>query len=170
MKTNAHRWAPALALAVTLGAAGCAARAPAPIEERDIVGEIRQQAAQSDATVEVYALSDPGSEPLLERARVAEEAGDIDQATRLVREALTLRPDDPAHLQYLAELELQRRDFRAAIEYAGQSHQFGPRIGPLCYRSWLTRQHAQQALGQSEQALTAAREAEQCLRPGEVGR
>lgn len=150
-----------VALVLLLG--GCAARLPAPIEERDLAGEVRRQTAESSSDVEVYALSDPAGLHLLERARVAEQAGQLDEAARLVREALALTPDDPEYWQYLAELELQGGDFLAAIEHAKQSFQLGPRIGPLCYRNWLTRQRAHEALRQAQEAGLAGQQAEGCL-------
>lgn len=151
-------------LLAVLALVGCAARVPAPIEERDLAGEVRRQTEQSQSQVEVYALSDPAGLHLIERARAAEQAGRLSEAARLAREALELSPGDPEYWQYLAELELQRGDFMAAIEHAVRSFELGPQIGPLCYRNWLTKQHAHDALGDAANAAAAGQRAEQCLR------
>jgi len=146
---------------------GCAARTPAPIEEReigrDLAGEVRQQTADQHAPIEVFALSDPGGLLLLEQAREAEQSGQLDKAQRLVLEAIELTPDDPEYWQYLAELKLQASDYSAAIEHAQHSFELGPQIGPLCYRNWLTQQHAHDAMNATIAAAKAAGRAEICL-------
>ena len=146
---------------------GCAARTPAPIEEREVhralATDVRDRAAKQHAPIEVFALSDPGGLHLLDRAREAEQKGQLDEAQRLVREALELTPSDPEYWQYLAELNLQASDYSAAIEHAQHSFELGPQIGRLCYRNWLTQQHAHDAMNDSQAASKAADRAEICL-------
>nr|XP_061800917.1 probable ATP-dependent DNA helicase HI_0387 [Nerophis lumbriciformis] len=142
---------------------GCAARVPAPIEERDLAGEVRRETEQSQSQVEVYALSDPAGLHLLEQARVAEQAGQLDRAMVLVRQAIELTPTDPEYWQYLAELELQNEDFLGAIEHAAKSFELGPQIGPLCQRNWLTKQHAQSALGDVASAAASSQQAKRLI-------
>ncbi len=152
-----------LLVVATLLLAACASREPAPIEERDLAGEVRREAAAGHAPIEVYALSDPGGLHLLEQARAAEASGQVEEARRLVKQALELTPDDPEYWQYLAELDLQSEAYQAAVDNARRSFELGPQIGPLCYRNWLTRQHAQEAMNHSEAALRASQQAQFCL-------
>ncbi len=150
-----------LLLALLSGLSGCAQQ-PAPIEERSLAAQVRQQAAETAGVVEVFPLNGGEDGALIEQARRAESEGALEQASILVSQALEIAPQDPGHWQYLAEIELEQGQYSAAIDHARQSYELGPRMGQICARNWLTIQRANQALRQSEGALQAGARAEEC--------
>lgn len=144
-----------------LALVSCAQR-PAPIEERSLAAQVRQQAAETSGVVEVFPLSGGEDGALIERAREAEAQGALEQAAILISQALDIAPEDAGHWQYLAEIELEQGQYSAAIDHASQSFELGPRVGQICARNWLTIQRANEALRQSAAALSAAAKAEEC--------
>ncbi len=124
--------------------------------------EIRQQASQQESLIEVYSLDDPAASELMKQAYDAEDQGDVIKAIELVNRALSLSSDDPEYWQYLAELELQNRQYEAAIEHAQKSYDLGPQIGQLCYRNWLVINRALTALDRAAEAAGARVQADQC--------
>ncbi|MFK7958211.1 MAG: hypothetical protein AB8B96_19090 [Lysobacterales bacterium] len=138
------------------------AQQPAPIEERSVAAQVRQQAAETSGVVEVFPLGGGEDGALIERARDAEAQGALEQASILVSQALEVAPSDASHWQYLAEIELEQGQYSAAIDHARQSFELGPQMGQICARNWLTIQRANEGLRQSAAATQAGARAEQC--------
>ncbi|MEM6575949.1 MAG: tetratricopeptide repeat protein [Pseudomonadota bacterium] len=161
MKNRAIGQVLLLLIAGILVGAGCAQR-PAPIEERSLAAQVRQQAAETAGVVEVFPLSGGEDGALIERARQAEAEGALEQASILISQAIELAPQDAAHWQYLAEIELEQGQYSAAIDHARESYELGPRVGQICARNWLTIQRANEALRRSSAAIQAGARAEEC--------
>ncbi len=156
---------------VTLSACALFERSEPPIVEvpveppRDLVAEIRVAAAAVESTIEVRPLVDPGVEHLKQQALELEREGRYDEGEALALEALGLAPEDPELWQQLAELRIRQGRWIEAEQAALKSFEYGPRIGHLCSRNWLTilamRQKQQtdgddsggQALAEAEERL-----------------
>jgi len=151
-----HRCLPVLAL--LLGA--CASEPQRP--SRDLAAEVRAGAAGDGGVLEVRPLADPEAEELLRQARWLEERERLDAASEHVERALNIAPRQPEYWQYLAELDLKRGRYQAALDNARHSFELGPQLGPLCVRNWLTLSRARQALGRVEDARVAEQRADAC--------
>jgi Flp pilus assembly protein TadD len=147
--------------------AGCGAepvrksRAP-PAPPRDLVAEIRAEAARAQGVVEVNPLADPAIADLKAAATTAESEGRYDDAERVLQEALDLRPEDPALWQWMAELSLRRRAWDEAQVRANKSFDLGPRLGELCIRNWLTIRAARLEKGDAFNARSAEAQLGNC--------
>lgn len=130
---------PALML---IAVAGCSQPAPPAKQsvkpDRNAVAEIRATGAAFESAVEVHPLRDAAIDGLVEQARRDETAGRYDTAVAAVEEARTIAPDAPELLQYLAELEVLRGNWRRAEQLAMESFRLGPKNGGLCARNWQT--------------------------------
>jgi len=138
---------------------------PAPIEERDLAAEVREQAASQSGVVEVYPLTDPAAAELIRQARLAEAQDRLYEALELVDQALNVTPEDPDQWQYLAELQLKLQSYQDSITSARKSYELGPKVGQLCYRNWLVISRAQAELGQPAEAMESEKQADACTVP-----
>jgi tetratricopeptide (TPR) repeat protein len=149
-------------LAVLLLAA-CASGAPAPVEEREIDARVRKPASQDSAGVQVFPLQNPAVVQLTDEARRAEHAGDLDQAAVLLERALRIQPRDPQIMQQMAEVQLQKKDYEQALNFAVRSYDIGPRVGEICARNWRTIGVAREHLEDTAGAREAEQRAGQCM-------
>lgn len=154
----------ALGAAALLALAGCATESPQPAAAEPQVPSIDSAVDDlaGDSVIEVQPLAAPGVSLLLQRARAAEAAGEIAEAERLLQEALALAPRDPEAWQRLAELSLLAGEWSMALYQARESFHFGPKIGRLCARNWLTISRAYRARGEEARADHAEGEATDC--------
>ncbi len=141
----------------------CAARSPAPVEEREIDARVRTPARQDSAGVQVFGLQNPAVVQLTQDARRAEGAGDLDQAAVLLERALRINPRDPQIMQQMAEVQLQKKDYEQALNFAIRSFDIGPRVGEICARNWRTIGVAREYLDDNHGAREAQRRAGQCM-------
>ena len=141
----------------------CASRAPAPVEEREIDTRVRTPARQESAGVQVFGLQNPAVVQLTQDAHRAEGAGDLDQAAVLLERALRIHPRDPQIMQQMAEVQLQKKDYEQALNFAIRSYDIGPRVGEICARNWRTIGVAREYLDDSRGAQEAERRAGQCM-------
>ncbi|WP_225726423.1 lipopolysaccharide assembly protein LapB [Nocardia sp. JCM 34519.1] len=66
-------------------------------------------------------------EPVIGRARIAEELGRLEEARRILGEALVAAPNEPRLLQRLADIVYQLERFDDALRYAGMAITANPR-------------------------------------------
>ncbi|HET9482885.1 MAG TPA: tetratricopeptide repeat protein [Xanthomonadales bacterium] len=153
-------------LAATALIAACSTPEPPPPKKpkatRDYVAEIRGQAAGAPSVIQVMPLADTEVDDLRREARRKEEAKDFAGAASALKRALTLRPDDPLLLQWLAELSLQQGAFQVAEQYAQKSYDLGPRLGEICVRNWLTIQITRTERGDATGASSAKAQVPTC--------
>lgn len=136
--------------------AGCSSQQSAAISDRSIQvdSQVREAAIEDGQGLQIKPLQSPGVQDLLVAAEVAEQAGELEQATVLLERAMRMQPGDPEILQRMAELKLTARDYEQVLNYAARSYDQGPRVGELCSRNWhsiaLARDALQDSLGASE--------------------
>ena len=152
-------------IALTLFLAACATpQAPAPVDERVAVEQVRAPAAAEAAGLQVFALRNPAVVELSDAALVAEQAGDLSRAATLLERAIRIEPRDPTLLQHMAEVRLDQGQWDQAESHARRSFDVGPRVGELCQRNWRTIAVALERQGDAQ----AAREARQRLQDCQV--
>ena len=152
--------------------AACAARQPPPppgatqspadTTDRTVEERVREPAQQQRAGVQVRPLQNPAVKELMSQAQQAESVGDFDTAAVAIERALRIQPRDPELLQQMAEIQLQKKDYQQALNFASRSYDSGPRVGELCHRNWRTMSVAQSALGDSRSANMAEARANDC--------
>ncbi|AVP96589.1 hypothetical protein C7S18_04950 [Ahniella affigens] len=164
-----HR--PALLLAlVSLSACQTA---PAPVEPppppepppRDWVGEIRAEAAKVDQGGGAYPLADADVLWFRKRALTLVEQRKFDEAETVLREALSLRQDDPALWQQRAEIALAKRNFTDAEAHAKTAEGLGIDFGELCVRIRLTQAAAREESADPAGANSLRTKAKDCFPP-----
>ena len=136
----------ALIVAGTLGLGACTepsapsqvATKAAAAPDHDPVGAIRAAGMGMDSSVQVQPLRDPAIDGFLNQAHAAETAKNYDAAAEATARALKLAPDAPDILQYQAEIQGLRGDWKQAEELAIKSFTLGPKLGSLCARNWQT--------------------------------
>lgn len=148
--------------------AGPAPRAVAPVEvppagpdTRALVDAVRAVDAAEDSIV-VTPLLDPQAADLRHAAERLEAEGLYAQAAEALDRALQISPQDPALLQFAAELALLQSDLDRALAMAGRSYEIGPRLGPLCRRNWTTVRVVREAQGYAEHAEVARERFSRC--------
>lgn len=156
-------------LALALLAVACASGRPAPVEEREVTQRVRAPARQESAGVQVFPLQNPAVVQLTEEARRAEHAGDFDQAAVLLERAMRIKPRDPELMQHMAEVQLQKRDYEQALNFAIRSYDTGPRVGEICARNWRTIGVAREHLKDPSGAQEAEQRAGQCMNTRPAG-
>jgi hypothetical protein len=119
-------------------------------------------AGQSGNELDVQPLRDPQVEDLRALATRAESRGDYSAAAASLNRALAITPNDPDLLQWQAELALVSKNWTLAEQFATRSYDKGPKLGGLCRRSWLTRQFARQAMGDSATAAIDQQQIGRC--------
>lgn len=159
------------ALVLAILAACSAQESPPPkvkVVKRDLLVEIRSQAASLASSVQVEPLADPEVDDLRKRARSEEQQHDYDAAAATIRQALALRPEDPTLIQWAAELALVRGQFDEAERGAQRSYDVGPKLGEICVRNWLTIKEARSARSDAQGATSAASQLPACQVQGPV--
>lgn len=149
--------------------ASCAAGRPAPVEEREVTQRVRAPARQDSAGVQVFPLQNPAVVQLTDEARRAEHAGDFEQAAVLLERALRIQPRDPELMQHMAEVQLQKRDWEQALNFAIRSYDTGPRVGEICARNWRTISVAREHLKDLPGSREAEQRAGQCMNTRPAG-
>ncbi len=148
----------ASALLAVLAAAGCATAPPAPV------------AGPGGAPVEEVPAPSPGAPPaappargpvlaLLDEARAAERAGDLEAAAAAVERALRIAPGDAALWHRLARIRLAQGLPRQAESLARRSLALAPRDRALAARNWRLIARARRARGDAAGAREAERRA-----------
>lgn len=149
-----------LCLAAALAA--CAGQPPAPVEDRGVDEQVRAPAAEQARGLQVYPMRNPAVAELSEAASRAEEQGDLERASMLLERALRIEPRDPALLQHMAEIKLERGDWEQAESHASRSFDVGPRVGELCQRNWRTMALARERSGRTDAARRARERLDEC--------
>jgi tetratricopeptide (TPR) repeat protein len=108
------------------------------------------------------ALPDDAVIDLLGLAERAEQAGDYVQANSLLNKAIQIDAKNPQVSQMLAEIALLQEYWTNAEKFALQSYQFGPKLGGLCRRNWLTVHFAKAAQGQPMADYVLAKNLNEC--------
>jgi predicted Zn-dependent protease len=141
---------------------------PAPVPEppppppRDVVKEIRAQAAAAGDVLQIQPVQNPRVTVLLTDILDAEAKADFKKARRLLAEAQSIEGNNPLVVQLKAEALLREKKYSDALIWAQRSFDNSAQTGPLCVRNWLTI--AEVHLAKKSTALeTAARtRAAQC--------
>jgi len=152
-----------LALVPVFLIAACAVPPPTPGEEREVEQRVREPAQQQNAGVQVFPLQSPAVKALLQDAREAEAGGDYDLAAVSLERALRIQPRDPEILQCLAEIQLRKKDYEQALNFAIRSYDAGPRVGEICGRNWNTISVAREHTGDASGSAEARKRAGQCM-------
>lgn len=151
-------------LVLSLAFTACAGSPPAPIEQRtDVEVETPEPAVEEGEGVQVFPLQNPAVKTLLAEAGDAENQGNYDDAALLLERALRIQPRDPELLQQMAEVQVSKRDYEQALNFAVRSYDAGPRVGELCARNWRTIGLAREQLGDSGGSREAAARAGECV-------
>jgi tetratricopeptide (TPR) repeat protein len=153
----------AFLLVYSLLLAACSTTGPAPVEEREIETRVRAPAREDSAGVQVFPLQNPAVVQLTESARESELAGDFDQAAILLERALRIQPRDPELLQHMAEVQLQKKNYQQALNFAVRSYDSGPRVGEICNRNWRTISVSRGHLDNKSGAREAEKRAGDCM-------
>ena len=153
-----------LALVPVCLIAACASPPPAPVADREVEKRVREPAQQQNSGVQVFPLQSPAVKALLQDARDAEAAGDYDLAAVSLERALRIQPRDPEILQSLAEIQLHKKDYEQALNFAIRSYDAGPRVGEICGRNWNTVGVAREHAGDANGAAEARRRAGECMK------
>lgn len=168
-KRVARRLMHVSALLSLLMLAACAGKVPpdppteqSPVEDRTVQEKVREPAQQQRGGVQVFPLQNPAVKELLKQAEHSESVGDYDAAVVSVERALRIQPRDPELLQRMAEIQLHKKDYQQALNFASRSYDSGPRVGELCNRNWRTISVAQSALGDNRSARMAETRANDC--------
>jgi len=144
--------------------AGCGTQQSVPISDRsvNVDSQVREAAVADGQGLQIKPLQTPGVQQLLIDAELAEQAGDLQQATVLIERAMRMQPKDPEILQRMAEIKLAAEDFEQALNYAARSYDLGPRIGELCGRNWHAIAVARSNLDDAAGAAEARQRAGEC--------
>ena len=141
----------------------CSGYRPAPVAGREVESRVRVPASQESEGVQVFPLHNPAVRELLAEAGSAEITGDYDQAGVLLERALRMQPRNPEILQQMAEVQLQKRDYEQALNFAVRSYDIGPRVGEICDRNWRTISVAREHLGDRNGSVQAELRASACM-------
>lgn len=155
--------------------AACAGPAPAPVAkpqvpasakpepQQDVQQRVREPARQQSAGVQVYPLQNVAVKSLLQDATRAEAAGNYDSAAVALERAMRIQPSDPEILQAMAEIQLHKKDYEQALNFAIRSYDSGSRVGEICARNWHTISVARERLGDAMGSVQASQRAGQCM-------
>lgn len=167
-----------LPLLLALVLAGCAATseqnvapvasAPPPPSGSELLLKVRAAAHDDGDALDVQPLRDPVVDDLLAEAEALERQGDFAGAAQRLQAALALTPGDPGLRQQRAELLLAEGALDEAETEAWAAFESGPRVGPLCRRSWTTVQLARSVRGDPAGADKAAQQVGRCATPPPV--
>jgi len=130
---------------------------------------VREPARRQSAGVQVYPLQNPAVKALLQDASRAEKQGNLDDATVALERAMRIQPSDPEILQAMAEVQLQKKDYEQALNFAIRSYDSGSRVGEICARNWNTISVARERLGDAMGSAQATQRAGQCMNSKPTG-
>jgi tetratricopeptide (TPR) repeat protein len=156
-------WLPLLVVVLAVMLSACAGYSLAPSSDGEVDSRVRQPAAEESEGVQVFPLQNPAVKELLADASNAETAGDYDQAAILLERALRIQPRDPEILQAMAEVQMQKKDYEQALNFAVRSYDIGPRVGEICNRNWRTISVAREHLGDANGSAQAEQKALVCM-------
>ncbi len=154
---------PCLLASLALALSSCAGYRPVPVEDREVETRVRAPASQKSKGVQVFPLQNPAVKDLLADAGTAETTGDYAQAAVLLERALRIQPRNPEILQQMAEVQLQKQDYKQALNFAVRSYDIGPRVGEICDRNWRTISVAREHLGDRDGSVQAEQRASTCM-------
>ena len=165
-----------IALAACLLLGGCAgtpesaSQAEPKIEKTavELLMEIRSAALDDGDALDVQPLDEPEVADLRQRGVDLEAAGDFAGAANAYEQALKIVPDGPALLQARAEMLLVTEQLDAAEAAAARAYELGPKLGPLCRRSWATIRLARELRDNPDAAQIAAAQGQRCATPPPV--
>lgn len=110
----------------------------------------------------VVPLRDGSVTDLLATITQLEKSHQYIEADTLIDQARTLQPNDPELTQIKAELLLGQKRLDAAVQWAHTAHQQGPKVGPLCRRSWALIRFVHQQTNQLNKAAQAEQKLHAC--------
>lgn len=116
-----------------------------PKPKRNIVAEIRAEAAKAGEILVIMPVQSPAVTVLLNKALQADESGNYKIARQLILEAEEIEPTNPVVVQFKAESQLRFESFAMAEILAQKSFDRSAQTGPLCMRNWLTIAEARAA-------------------------
>ena len=149
----------AFPLLAALAAAGCASAPPAPVVEPG-GAPVEEASAPSRPSPEGAAPAPRGPVlALLDEARAAERAGDLEGAAASVERALRIAPRDAVLWHRLARIRLAQGRWRQAESLARRSLALAPRARALAARNWRLIARARRARGDAAGAREAERRA-----------
>ena len=163
LSVHLHAVCGLVSVALLLSACAGYSPAPAPVEDEEVESRVREPASQESEGVQVFPLQNPAVKELLADAGNAETEGDYNQAMVLLERALRIQPRDPEILQQMAEVQLQRKDYEQALNFAVRSYDIGPRVGEICNRNWRTISVAREHLGDRNGSVQAEQRALTCM-------
>lgn len=134
----------------------------------DLLLEIRTAELAGDDALEVQPLQDSAVADLRMQAEAAEARSDFAAAELAYSKALGLLPGSPGLLQSRAEMLLVLGKWDSAETNAARAYELGPKLGPLCRRSWATVRLARELRGNAAAASTAGEQAQRCATPPPV--
>ena len=132
------------------------------VPDHDAVAAIRAAGSGMDSSVQVQPLRDPAIDGFLKQAHDAEAAKDYAKAADAAARALKLAPDAPDILQYQAEIEIARGNWKQAEDLAVKSFTLGPKVGSLCARNWQTVVEARIAFNDAATQAQAKQRLKEC--------
>jgi Tfp pilus assembly protein PilF len=135
----------------------------------EVQQQVREPARRESAGVQVHPLQNPAVKTLLADAAKAESQGDFDRAASSLERAMRIQPSDPEVLQSMAEIQLHKKDYQQALNFAIRSYDDGARVGEICSRNWRTISVARGHLGDSSGAAQAERRAGECMNTKPTG-
>lgn len=152
--------------------ASCATPVPAPVpdDSKEVDTRVREPAREDSEGIQVFPLQNPAVTALLAEASSAESVGNFDQATVLLERALRIQPQNPEILQHMAEIQIQKKDYQQALNFAQRSYDVGPRVGEICSRNWHTISVARDHLNNEAGSREAQKIASACMNTKPVGR
>ena len=134
----------------------------------ELLFEIRTVALENTDALDVQPLDEPEVADLRQRGADLESSGDFAAAEQAYAQALKIVPDAPGLLQAQAEMLLVTDQLDVAEMVAARAYQLGPKLGPLCRRSWATIRWARELRGNVAAAQTASEQGERCATPPPV--
>ena len=134
----------------------------------DLLLEIRTAELAGDDALEVQPLDDSAVADLRVQAEAAEARSDFAAAELAYSQALGLLPESPGLLQARAEMLLVLGKLDSAESDAARAYELGPKLGPLCRRSWATVRLARELRGNPAAASAAGEQAQRCATPPPV--
>ena len=150
----------------TLLLAACATEAPRreatpTTPARNVLADIRNQAAEYRAEFQVELIRDPAITDAIEASKQAEMRGDRAAAEAALVDALY----DPEAKQRYAELLLARGEAAQAETLAREAFEASAKVGEWCARSWLTVAEARVLQNAPNGAAQARSRVPECKAP-----
>jgi hypothetical protein len=127
----------------------------------EMLAKIRANQGAQDELI-FQTIPDDAIIDLIDKAKHAELNGDYALANSHLAEALRINSSNPEVTQLKAEIALLQESWANAEQLALQSYQFGPRLGNLCRRNWLTVNYAKAAQGKAMADFELAKNLNEC--------